>query len=71
MMDRIWLQTWLQSTVTTPIKKINVTVYFKILIVGLSIIYVPNMHVKFPTNWMLWTIRSINMLFFMYNFTIT
>ena len=51
----------------TSIKNISMTTYFKNLIVGLHVIYVLIMHVKFLTNRMLFNIWSIN-LFFKYNF---
>jgi len=41
--------------------------YFKNLAVGLHIFYVFNMYVEFRANWMLLTIRFIN-LFFIHNF---
>jgi len=40
----------------TSIKNINVTTYFKNLIVGLHVIYVLIMYVKFLTNQMLFII---------------
>ena len=42
-------------------------VYFENLIVGLHVLYVINIHVKFCSNRMLITIQSIN-VFFMHNF---
>ena len=43
------------------------SVYFKNLIVGLHVLYILNMYVKFHSNQTLFTIRSIN-LYFMHNF---
>jgi len=40
---------------------------FENLIIGLHDFYVLNTYVKFCSNWMLFTILSLN-LFFMYNF---
>ena len=40
---------------------------FENLIVKFHISYVLNMHIKFRSNWILFTIRSIN-LFFIHNF---
>ena len=41
--------------------------YFENLTIELHVFYILKTHVKFHTNQMLFTIRSIN-LFFMYNF---
>ena len=43
------------------------TIYFKNVTIKLHVFYVLKTHVKFHTNWILFTIQSIN-LFFMYNF---
>ena len=43
------------------------TTYFKILTIGLHILYVLNKHVKFHINQILFSIRFIN-LFFMHYF---
>ena len=43
------------------------SVYFENLIVEFYIFYVLNMHIKFHSNWILFTIQSIN-LFFIHNF---
>ena len=47
--------------VTTHIKKINITAYFKNLTFGLNIFYVLNTNVIFYVNHILFTIRSINL----------
>ena len=47
--------------------KFNMTKYFENRIVRLQVFYVPNKHVKFHSNWMLFTIKFIN-LFFMHKF---
>ena len=47
--------------VTTHIKKINITAYFKNLIFGLNIFYVLNTNVIFYVNHILFTIQSINL----------
>ena len=43
------------------------TVYFENLIIGLNVLYVLNMYVKFRSNQKLFTIRLKN-LFFKHNF---
>ena len=43
------------------------TKYFENRIVRLQVFYVPNKHVKFHSNWILFTIKFIN-LFFMHKF---
>ena len=43
------------------------TIYFKNVTIELHVFYVLKTYVKFYTNWMLFTIQSIN-LFFMYIF---
>ena len=52
---------------TTPTEKINMFIYFGNLFVGMPVLYVHNMHIKFHVNQMIFTIRSIN-LFLMHNF---
>ena len=52
---------------TTPTEKINMFIYFVNLFVGMPVLYVHNMHIKFHVNQMIFTIRSIN-LFLMHNF---
>ena len=47
-------------------KKINFTTYFENLTVGLHVLYILNMHVKFHSSWILFTIKFIN-LFFIHN----
>ena len=64
--DKVWLKTYLEPMALTPTKKINTVIYFENLIVGLHVLYVLNMHVKFHSNGTLFTIKSIN-LFFMHN----
>ena len=46
------------------------TTYFENLVVKLHILYILKKYVKFHANWMLFTIRSIN-LFFKHNFKTT
>ena len=55
-MDKVKLQSWLQLKSTTLLNKINITIYFKNLIVELHILYTLNMHVKFYVNRILFTI---------------
>ena len=43
------------------------TIYFENITVGLYILYIFKMHIKFCANKMLFTIQSIN-LFFMHDF---
>ena len=40
--------------------------YFKNLTFGLHVLYVLNMHTNFHTNWMLFTIQSLNSFFMHY-----
>ena len=47
--------------VTTHIKKINITAYFKNITFGLNIFYVFNTNVIFYVNHILFTIQSINL----------
>ena len=49
---------------TLSLIKINMNTYFKNLAVGLHVFYVFNMNVEFCTNWILFTIRSINLFFY-------
>ena len=51
----------------TLTKKINMTTYFENLTIGLLVLYILNTNIIFHANWMLSTIRSIN-LFFTHNF---
>ena len=53
------------SNVTLP-NNLLMNLYFENFIVGLHILYVLNMHVKFHTNQMLFIIRSINSSFMYY-----
>ena len=48
---------------TTPTEKINMFIYFGNLFVGMPVLYVHNMHIKFHVNQMLFTIRFINLFF--------
>ena len=52
---------------TTPTEKINMFIYFGNLFVGMPVLYVLNMYIKFHINQTLFTIWSIN-LFLMHNF---
>ena len=61
--DKFLLQTWLQPKTTTSTKKINMTIYFENITFKLHVLYILNTHVKFRTNQMLFTIRSINLIF--------
>ena len=45
-----------QSLVIIPTKKINMTIYFENLTVGLNVRYVFTMHIKFCANRILFTI---------------
>ena len=49
------------------LKKKNMVMHFKNLTIGIYILYVLNMNVKFYTNQMLFTFRFTNLLF-MHNF---
>ena len=53
----------------TLTKNINMATYFENLTFGLYAIYVLINHVKFYVNWILFTIRSIE-LFVMHNFSL-
>ena len=53
------------SNVILP-NNLLMNLYFENFIVGLHILYVLNMHVKFHTNQMLFIIRSINSSFIHY-----
>ena len=55
-----------EQSLQTLTKKINMTTYFENLTVGLHVLYVLNIHVKFHSNRILFTIKSIN-LFFIHN----
>ena len=46
---------------TTPTEKINIFIYFGNLFVGVPVLYIHNMHIKFHINQILFTIRSINL----------
>ena len=48
----------------TSTKKINMSIYFEILMVGFQALYIFNTHVKFCANRMLFTIRSIIFIFY-------
>ena len=48
----------------TSTKKINMSIYFEILMVGLQALYVFNTYIKFCTNRMLFTIRWIIFIFY-------
>ena len=63
--DKVWLKTYLESMALTPTKKINTIIYFENLIVGLHILYILNSRVKFRSNKILFTIRSIKFFFFL------
>ena len=52
---------------TTLTKKNNIFIYFENPTVGVSVLHVLNMYIKFYVNQMLFTIRFIN-LFLMHNF---
>ena len=51
------------SSVTRP-NNLLLNSYFGNLAVGLHVLYVFNMHANFYTNWMLFTISSINTFFY-------
>ena len=48
----------------TPLNNLLLNSYFGNLAVGLNVLYVFNMHANFYTNWMLFTISSINTFFY-------
>ena len=52
---------------TTLIEKISMFIYFESLFVGVLVLYVLNIHIKFHVNQTLFTIQSINLLL-MHNF---
>ena len=52
---------------TTPIEKNNMFIYFGNLTVGMPVLHVLNMYIKFYVNQVLFTIRFIN-LYLMHNF---
>jgi len=56
------------ATLQFLLKKINLTIHFENIIVGLRVLYILNTHVKLYASW-LFTIQSIN-LFFIYNFNL-
>ena len=62
--DKVWLKTYLEPMALTPTKKINTVIYFENLIVGLHVLYILNSRVKFRSNQILFTIRSIKFFFF-------
>ena len=41
---------------TTSFKKINITIYFENLSIGLHVLYTLNIYIKFCANYMLFTI---------------
>ena len=43
--------------------KINMTIYFKNLTVKLHILYILNKYIKYFTNWMLFKLQPLNLLF--------
>ena len=62
---------WVQVTIgvilssVTPLNNLLLnSSYFGNLVVGLHVLYVFNMHANFYTNWMLFTISSINTFFY-------
>ena len=50
LIDKIWLQNWLQSKTTSLLNKINITTYFENLTIKLHVLYTFNTHVKFSVN---------------------
>ena len=50
----------------TPTNNLLMNLYFENSTIGLHVLYVLNMHVNFHTNWMLFTVRSINSYFMHY-----
>ena len=65
-MNKVRLQTYLYSMIITPTKKINMTIYFKFLIIGLHFFKIFLTHVKFYTNQTLFIYYSIHKFFFFY-----
>ena len=54
--EKIQLQNWLQLQTTILLNKINITIYFENLTVGLHVLYILNTLIKFCVNWILFTI---------------
>ena len=65
-MNKVSLQTILEKNPSNSYIFL-LDVNFENLTIGLHVPYVPNTHPKFRSNWMLFTILSLN-LFFMHNF---
>ena len=60
-LDKVFLQTSLKRNILISSYIFLLNVNFENLTSGLYVLYVLNMHVKFRTNKMLFTIRSINL----------
>ena len=58
---------WRETLQTSHISLFFFFVNFENLTIEFHVPYVLNMHIKFRSNWILFTIRSIN-LFFIHNF---
>ena len=65
-MNKVRLQTYLYSMIITPTKKINMTIYFKFLIIGLHFFKIFLTHAKFCTNQILFIYYSMYKLNFLY-----
>ena len=67
IMDKVFLQTSLERNPSKSFYIVLLDLNFENSTVKLHILYALNMHVKFRSNQMLFTIQLIN-LFFMHNF---
>ena len=65
--NKAFLQISLERNFSNFSYNLFLGVNFENLIVKFHVLYVLNMHIKFCSNWMLFTIRLIN-LFFIHNF---
>ena len=57
------VEQWFEQYSTLTLKKINMSIYFENLIIELYVLYILNKYVKFRVNWILFTIRYINLIF--------
>ena len=61
------VEQWFEQYSTLTLKKINMSIYLENLIIELYVLYILNKYIKFRVNWILFTIRYINLIF-VYNF---
>ena len=63
-----WIQVTPNVTLNnvTPLNNLLMKLYFKNSTVGLHVLYFLNMYANFHTNWLLFTIQSINSSFMHY-----